>query len=139
MSIPIIIKTIPPKGYHIFVRGKIGRVKMLFLVDTGASKSVIDTTFAQTNFPKGLIKITDHLTTGLGANIPNSSFISLHRIKIGDTKIKPMEFALLDLDMVNQAYASADLDPVVAIIGGDVLKKYGAIIDYNLQTLHLHP
>ncbi|MBP8248580.1 MAG: clan AA aspartic protease [Chitinophagales bacterium] len=134
-TIPLIIKTIPPKGYHIFVDGKIGRHKMRFLIDTGASKSVINQDYAQNHFSNSLITKTDHLTTGLGANIPNSSFIRLHRVKLDKFSLKTVHFALLDLSMVNQAYSSAGLDPVEAIIGGDILKKYGAVIDYGNKQL----
>lgn len=134
-TIPLIIKTIPPKGYHIFVDGKIGRHKMRFLIDTGASKSVINQDYANNQFAGSLITETDHLTTGLGANIPNSSFIRLHRVKLDKFSIKTVQFAILDLSMVNQAYTSAGLNPVEAIIGGDILKKYGAIIDYSTRQL----
>ncbi len=138
VTIPIQVLTIPPKGYHIFVEGKIGRKPITFLIDTGASKSVIDQEFAKQFFPDEQITKTDHLTTGLGANIPNSSFIRLHRIRIGKNKIASTKFALLDLSIVNDAYASAGLEPVKAIIGGDILKKYGAVIDYANRLLLLH-
>jgi len=137
VSIPIIVTTIPPKGYHIFVAGKFGRKRVLFLIDTGASKSVIDLTYATKYLPdKNLIQ-TNHQTTGLGANIPNSTFIKLNQIKIGKAKIGSMKFAILDLSMVNDAYASAQLEPIVAIVGGDILKKYKAMIDYESKSLTL--
>jgi len=135
ISVPLIIKKIPPKGYHIFVDGKIMRKKIRFLIDTGASKSVVDKSFAEKNFTTSLITETDHQTTGLGTNIPNSSFIRLHHIRIGDQKIKPLQFALLDLSVVNDAYSLAKLEKVNAIIGGDILKKYGCVIDYNAAIL----
>ncbi|MGB4931856.1 MAG: retropepsin-like aspartic protease [Chitinophagales bacterium] len=138
VTIPIQVLTIPPKGYHIFVDGKIGRKRINFLIDTGASKSVIDQEFAKQFFPDEQVTKTDHLTTGLGANIPNSSFIRLNRIRIGKHKITSTKFALLDLSIVNDAYASAGLEPVLAIIGGDILKKYGAVIDYANRILLLH-
>ncbi len=137
MFFPLIIKKIPPKGFHIFVKGKIQGKALDFLIDTGASKSVVDKTFAVENFKPLKIKITEHQTTGLGANILNSEFITLRRIKIGNQRIKPVEFALLDLDMVNVAYTSAGLNPVQAIIGGDILKRYGMVIDYANATIHL--
>ncbi len=137
VNIPIIVTTIPPKGYHIFVEGKIDHKRVLFLIDTGASKSVVDLTYATKYFPHTKLIQTDHLTTGLGANIPNSTFIKLNRLKIGKTGIRAMKFAILDLKIVNDAYASAKLKPVVAIIGGDILKKYKAVIDYEQKLLSL--
>lgn len=130
-GIPIEIKKIPPKGFHIFVKGKIMGKPVRFLIDTGASKSVIDKSFADINFKTSLIIKTDHQTTGLGTNIPNSNFIRLRRIKINEQKIKAMPFALLDLATVNEAYSLAGMGKVEAIIGGDILKKYGCTIDYK--------
>lgn len=134
-SVKLILESIPPQGTHIFVKGKIQRQRVRFLVDTGASKSVIDAQFAREHFPSTKRIITEHLTTGLGANIPNAQFIKLRGIHIGKHKIKPITFAELDLSTVNEAYASALLDPVVAIIGGDILKDYKATINYGEQIL----
>jgi len=130
-ALKLIIKKIPPKGYHIFVKGKIQGLDVKFLIDTGATKSVVDRSFIEKHFKDQPIKKTEHQTTGLGTNIQNSEFVKLKRLKIGSKSIKPIEFALIDLDMVNTAYTSAGLDPVYAIIGGDILMKYKASIDYN--------
>ncbi len=132
---PLIIKKIPPKGYHIFTDGKIMGKPIRFLIDTGASKSVVDKNFAETYFTTSIITKTDHQTTGLGTNIPNSNFIRLRRIKIHEKKIRSMQFALLDLNIVNDAYALAGLGKVEAIIGGDILKKYNCCIDYKNAVL----
>lgn len=131
VHIPLIMEDIPPKGIHIFIKGKIQRKRVRFLIDTGASKSVIDHDFTLRNFPYTRRIITEHQTTGLGANIPNACFIKLRGIYLGKYKISPVLFAQLDLSTVNEAYTSALLDPVVAIIGGDVLKQYRMIIDYD--------
>lgn len=134
-TIPIILAKIPPKGYHIFVAGKIQRKRVRFLIDTGASKSVIDYTYASTHFPNARQTHTDHQTTGLGAQIPNATFMRLRGIHLGKQHIQPITFALLDLSTVNNAYAEAKLDPIVAILGGDILRKHKMVIDYARTTL----
>ncbi|HNO27533.1 MAG TPA: retropepsin-like aspartic protease [Chitinophagales bacterium] len=136
-QIPLILEEIPPKGIHIFIHGKIQRKTVRFLLDTGASKSVIDQDFANRMFPSARRIETEHLTTGLGANIPNAVFLKLRGIKAGKYHLKPITFAVLDLSVVNQAYISAKLEPVVAILGGDILNKYRAVIDYRQRLLQL--
>ncbi|OQA10334.1 MAG: hypothetical protein BWY67_01178 [Bacteroidetes bacterium ADurb.Bin397] len=44
---------------------------------------------------------------------------------------------LLDLSHVNQSYEILKLKPVDGVIGGDLLKRYEAIIDYSKKTLVL--
>ncbi len=137
MEIPISVKKIPPNGSHIFVNGKINEIGLRFLIDTGASQSVIDKTFVDQNLNGIHVIKTEHQTTGLGANIPNSEFIKVYRIRIGKFKLGRMEFAMLDLSIVNTAYTGAGFKTVNAIIGGDILLKYRAVIDYSAKTLNL--
>ncbi len=137
MQIPITVKKIPPNGSHIFVNGKINGISLRFLIDTGASQSVIDKSFAEEHFRNAHIIKTEHQTTGLGANIPNSEFIKIYRIRLGKLNLNRMEFALLDLSVVNTAYTGAGFKVVNAIIGGDILLRYGAIINYSAKTLQL--
>lgn len=134
-TLPLQVSKIPPEGYHIFVDGKMQRKRVRFLLDTGASKSVLDYSYAMAHFPHTRQTHTDHQTTGLGAHIPNASFMRLRGIHLGKHHIQPVTFALLDLSTVNQAYAEAKLPPIVAIIGGDMMRKYRMVIDYAHTTL----
>ncbi len=137
MLIKLHIKRIPPNGFHVFIKGRIKGVPVDFLIDTGASKSLVDKSFAQKHFPHLRIKQTTHQTTGLGASIENSEFAKMDRINLGNFHLKPAELALLDLSVINTAYAEAGLKPVYAILGGDLLKKYHAIIDYHRRVIDL--
>lgn len=137
MKIPLIIRNLPPLGSHIFVRGNIDSQKVLWLIDTGASQSVIDKTFVSTYFQDNIISETEHQTTGLGATYEKSEFVRLKNLQIGKFKITSKKFAVIDLDMVNTAYVSAGMPRIEAIIGGDILKKYKAIINYGKKEFTL--
>lgn len=137
MKIPIIIRNIPPGGSHIFVKGSIQAVDLVWLIDTGASQSVIDKNFIAHHFQNNIITETEHQTTGLGATYDKSTFIQLRKIMIGNFSISSKKFSTIDLHIVNTAYESAGMPKIEAIIGGDILKKYKAIIDYNAKYLRL--
>lgn len=139
MKIPVRIRKLPPNGSHIFVKGKISGVPLTLLIDTGASQSVLDKHFVNTYFSKLPVTVTQHQTTGLGGNLSESSFVKMHRIRIGGCKIKPAKFALIDLGSVNDAYTGAGFEPVEAILGGDLLLKYHAVLDYGAKYLLLEP
>ncbi|MBC8046985.1 MAG: aspartyl protease family protein [Fimbriimonadaceae bacterium] len=138
MNIKLKIQKIPPGGSHIFVKGKIGGKKVTYLIDTGASKSVIDKTYVEKHFSELHVVESKHSTTGLGATYDKSSFITIPNIQIGDFIIPKKEFGLLDLSMINTAYQQAGLDPIIVIIGGDILLKYKGIIDYKNKLIKLY-
>ncbi|MEZ5013467.1 MAG: aspartyl protease family protein [Chitinophagales bacterium] len=135
--IPIEIIKIPPTGRHIFLRGRIGRKRVRFLIDTGASSCVLDSTFVHHAFPRAILRNTEHLTTGLGASLPNSIFTRMRRVKAGSFSLGSIDFAVLDLSTVNSAYLESGLEPVQAIIGGDILHALDAVIDYGKKQLLL--
>ncbi|MFN3939800.1 MAG: aspartyl protease family protein, partial [Chitinophagales bacterium] len=130
-------RNIPPGGSHIFVKGSIQGVNLVWLIDTGASQSVIDKNFITQHFHNSIITETEHQTTGLGATYTKSTFIHLRKIWIGDFSIPSKKFSTLDLQVVNSAYESAGMPRIEAIIGGDILKRYKALIDYNKKYLRL--
>ncbi|UZJ63060.1 hypothetical protein OKW96_11005 [Sphingobacterium sp. KU25419] len=51
--------------------------------------------------------------------------------------IKNYRAAVLDLSSINYAYEQMNLQPVIGVIGGDILGRYGAVIDYKKKTLKL--
>ncbi len=54
---------------------------------------------------------------------------------LGDFEIKDDKMILLDLSHVNESYKLMKLKPVDGVIGGDILKKYKAVIDYGKKVL----
>ncbi|MFN0276868.1 MAG: aspartyl protease family protein [Chitinophagales bacterium] len=138
MNIKLKIQKIPPGGSHIFVKGKIGSKNVTYLIDTGASKSVIDKNYFAKHFAELQITELAHSTTGLGATYEKSESITIPQIEIGKFVIRKNEFGLLDLSVINAAYHQAGLDPILVIIGGDILLKYKGVIDYRNKIFKLY-
>lgn len=131
------VQKIPPGGAHIFVKGHIGFRSMLCLIDTGASKSVVNKSFIEEFYPSYSISETEHSTAGLGATFDKSYFVKLPKIKIGGVTIKDHKFGLLDLSGINEAYAAAGMDAINIIIGGDILLKYKCTLDYGTKEFSI--
>lgn len=128
-SVPLILINLQDDGFHLLVEIVVFGQKLLAVVDTGASRSVFDKTFIETHI-KGLESTEEtHATTlfttssTLQATIP--------KIKIGRLVIREYETVALDLEAVNQAYEGLGHPPICAIIGGDLLLKHQATIDYK--------
>lgn len=126
-------------GYHIITEVRLFDKTFKLVIDTGASKTVLDkTTLLDSGIAEDNFENTDILSTGLGTNSMESFMLTIPEIKLHDWNIKNFTVAVLDLSSINFAYNQIGLEPVIGVLGGDILQQYGAIIDYKKQTLTLN-
>lgn len=137
--IPFEIQTIENDGHHIIINVDILNKKFRMVIDTGASKTVLDKQMLVDN---GLTEedfITSNvLSTGLGTNDMKSQILDLKNFVIDTWRAKQLQVAVLDLSSINYAYQQMNFEPVIGVLGGDILVTYGAIIDYKKKTLKLN-
>ena len=128
-SVPLILINLQDDGFHLLVEIVVFGQKLLAVVDTGASRSVFDKTFIETHV-KGLESTEEtHATTLFTTSSTLQAIIP--KLKIGRLVIREYETVALDLEAVNQAYEGLGHPPIIAIIGGDLLLKYSATINYK--------
>jgi hypothetical protein len=84
-----------------------------------------------------ILNTSDRLSTGLGTNSMASSTASITDLYIGDLLIDEFEVAVLDLSSINNAYRQLGHPEVLGVLGGDILMKYKAVINYEDQQLIL--
>jgi hypothetical protein len=137
INIPLLILDMQGDGYHLLVEVKIGRSRYKVVLDTGASKTVFDQTMLARAASGVAIDATDRLSAGLGTLSMQSFTAVLPTLKIGRLQLPNFEVAVLDLSTINQAYAQLDHPQVLGVLGGDVLMRYDAVIDYGKQKLTL--
>ena len=126
-------------GFHIMVKGTIHGKEARFLIDTGASRSVFD--------PKTITSFIDNLqfekkegmTAGVGSSDLESSTFIIDHLSIGELEITDYEGVALDLENIHEMYAKLHLPHIDGIIGGDLLHKYKAVINYRSKKLRLTP
>lgn len=138
-NIPFEVIGLQADGFHIITEIEIFDKKFKMVIDTGASKTVLDKeTLLNSGISEEEFLNTDILSTGLGTNTMESFMITLPILKLADWQVKNFTAAVLDLSSINFAYNQIGLDPVIGVLGGDILKLYGARIDYrkNLLTLN---
>lgn len=137
--IPFEILTLQQEGFHLILHIEILDKKFKMVLDTGASKTVLDrNTLLEAGIDEQKLIETSILSSGLGTNEMQSSVYTLPYLKIGEWSCKKFEVAVLDLSSINYAYAQIHAEPVVGVLGGDILFKYGAIINYKNRTLKLN-
>ncbi|MCC2598615.1 aspartyl protease family protein [Sphingobacterium sp. FBM7-1] len=137
-KIPFEILELHGDGYHILIDVCLFDKPFKMVLDTGASKTVLDkTTLLQSGIPEEKIMNTNIISTGLGTNSMESFILELPTFEIGTWKIKKFVTAVLDLSTVNYAYEQMNFQPVIGVLGGDILFSYAARIDYQKRVLTL--
>ncbi|MBC8053694.1 MAG: clan AA aspartic protease [Sphingobacteriaceae bacterium] len=122
-------------GFHLLVEVLVFGQLFKAVVDTGASRTVLDKNTVENYIDKDTLLASDKLSTGLGTNSMESYTLTIPRLIIGDLEIADFETAVLDLSMINIAYQSIEVGPIIGVIGGDILMKYQATISYSSQQL----
>ena len=137
VKVPLQLINLQNDGFHLLVEVVIFGHPFNVVLDTGASKTVLDKTSVEKYIATDDLLSSDKLSTGLGTNSMESFILYLPSFKIGKLKIENFEAAVLDLSSISAAYESLQLPPVIGVIGGDILQKHKAVIDYNKLELKL--
>lgn len=135
MEIPFRLLDIEGEGFHVMIQGRINGVEANFLVDTGASRSVFDpntiTRFVQQ--PEFVKK--EGITTGLGGSDLESSTFIIDTLSFGDIELHHYEAVAIDMSDIHESYAKLGLPHIDGILGGDLLYRLKATINYRLRKI----
>ncbi|NVM61978.1 hypothetical protein FHW88_000254 [Mucilaginibacter sp. SG538B] len=137
ISVPLRIIDLHDDGFHPLVEVMLFEKTFIMVLDTGASKTAFDQTVLSEANETMNILASDKLSTGLGTNTMESFTATVSDLHIGDLPIAEFEVAVLDLSTINVAYGQMGHPQVLGVLGGDILMKYKAVIDYGKQVLKL--
>ena len=124
-------------GGHILIKLKINGKTANILIDTGASSTVLDASRLERFVPDAKLKELNKLSTGLGTSSMQGHSILINTMELGVLLIKGLTTTVLDLSNVNASYKMMKLKPIDGVLGGDILNKYKAVIDYKKKLLVL--
>lgn len=137
MQIPIRILDIEGDGFHVMIQGKINGMEANFLIDTGASRSVFDIQ-AITHYIQHLqLMKKKTITAGIASSDFEVFTFMIDNLELGDIAIRPYEALAVDLTEVHESYQMLGLPMITGIIGGDLLVKLKATINYRLKKIRL--
>ena len=136
ITVPLQIIDLHGDGYHPLVEIKVNDTPHVLVLDTGASKTAFDHGILESS--GAIITASERLSTGLGVTNMSSFTAIINDTRIGDLHIPDFEVAVLDLSTINVAYRQLNHPEVLGVLGGDILVKYSAVIDYGKQTLSFH-
>ncbi len=135
IKIPLTVIPIDEKGYHLMARGNISGLTTNILIDTGASRTVLDLWRTRHYFGNTPLKSFEKYFTGVGTQKMETQAVIIPQLRIGAFEVRSLEVLVIDLEGVNKSYASLDLPRIDMVMGGDLLVHYAGIIDYPNKEL----
>ncbi|GAB3938423.1 aspartyl protease family protein [Mucilaginibacter myungsuensis] len=135
-TIPLQIIDLHGDGFHPLLDIVIYGNTFKIVLDTGASRTAFDKSMLEAH-EEALISESDRLSTGLGTNEMASFTAIIPDMFIGDLHIQDQQVAVLDLSTINIAYRQLNHPEVLGVLGGDILLKYKAVIDYGKEVMKL--
>ncbi len=137
IKIPFHIHKINEHGFHIFVHININNKPAHFLIDTGASQTIMDLSQAKEFVGHEDFPLNEEISTGLGTNSMQSHWTIIKEFKIESLLLKKLKIMLVDMKHINESYQMIDLPVIDGVIGCDLLQKHKAIIDFNKKNIIL--
>lgn len=121
-----------------FVPVRVNGQPGVFLVDSGASHTVLDHRFAKRCISK--MVASDLRLAWLGSEDTLAQEGVIDEIQIGNyRRVGPFKAHVLHLDAINEAPARKRTIRMDGIIGADFLITHGALIDYRSNALRFQP
>ena len=139
IEVPIQLLDIEGEGFHIMVRGMIHDKEASFLIDTGASRSVFDPKTITAFIEDIQFEKKEGMSAGVGSSDLESATFVIDRLGIGALEITDYEGVALDLENIHEMYGKLGLPHIDGIIGGDLLRRHKAVINYRSRKLRLTP
>ena len=139
IEVPLQLLDIEGEGFHIMVKGLIHGKEASFLIDTGASRSVFDPKTISSFIDDLTFEKKEGLTAGVGSSDLESATFKIDVFSIGDVEIHDYEAVALNLENIHEMYGKLGLPHIDGILGGDLLKRYKAVINYKLKKLRFTP
>jgi predicted aspartyl protease len=119
------------------VEGKINGKRAFFIVDTGASCSLLNEQAAH-RYGFQYRSRSDEQVVGLNGQAKISLAFN-YDVQIGNVELKQAVFKTRHLAELATIIRANDHIDIAGIIGADILKRYGMVIDFNSNTVCFHP
>jgi hypothetical protein len=121
---------------HFELEGLVNGTKGNFIVDTGASGTVINVGDID-SFSLMTLSDSEDKAAGLGTTTLHVQKSKGNKIVFNGFEITDWEVGIIDLEHVNHALGDKGAATVNGVIGADIMNTYEAVIDYGEKDLYL--
>ncbi len=132
--IPFQIVELENQSYHIVIDGKIEDVDVTLIIDTGASRTIIDKCFAG-KLEKLSMGAENPMATGLSAEQIPVELFNISRLTLEGVVFENIQSLTADLNAINEVYKNLTGKTIGGLIGCDFLLKKVKKIDFQKKYL----
>jgi aspartyl protease len=125
----VVVPFVREKSHHIVVEARFSGRPARFVIDTGAGGTIIDSN-AVSRFRIKLSRAS-RKGGGVGSASMRLNYVAEHDLSIADLDLSDIKMLTLDLTHVNAGLERAKVEPVIGVLGADVLWRRRAVIDYE--------
>ncbi|MFO7868934.1 MAG: aspartyl protease family protein [Bacteroidales bacterium] len=122
-------------GTHLLVETELTNEKTFFILDTGASKSVIDNALL-THIEHTKIE-TDDLQSSHISGMIAGEIIEIPHLHFNTFSCPDFQALAMSLEHINTLYKEFTNKPISGLLGGDFFNTYNAEINYKTNTITL--
>lgn len=114
---------------------KVNSINGRFIIDTGASNSCIN--YLLSKKFKLRFKKSKEKASSASSEINDIFYSKNNILEIDDLKKNNFEIILFDMSHINKTFNHHALENIDGIIGGDILKEFKAVINYDKKNIKL--
>jgi len=136
-EIPFTLKELESNSFHPIVLGSINGVAMNFIVDTGASRTVIDESFAK---DIEIIKSESEepFAAGINAEKLEVQQVEIPILELGKINFIKMSVFTTDLSGISELYEKMVGLTIGGLLGCDFFKKHQAIVNFKDSIIQIN-
>lgn len=138
VKIPLRKIKLPGGGIHLYTNVFISKSKYTAIIDTGASQSLFHKDNIEELIEEYFETEDNDLSSGVNASLEGHEFVSIKEISIESLLIRELKIPVMNIEHIKNLYKEQFGLDVAGLIGGDILEKYNAVIDYKKSDLLLY-
>jgi hypothetical protein len=135
--VPFEVVEIEEGSFHPIVKGFINGFQVNLILDTGASRTVIDNSLAE-NLQKVEIESAEPYAAGINAQRMVVEQVKLPSLSLGEIDFGSIIVFKTDLSPISQLYTNFVDFPIHGLLGCDFLVRYSASVNFASSCLVLN-
>ncbi|MBL7799552.1 MAG: clan AA aspartic protease [Chitinophagales bacterium] len=118
-------------SYHFTINVKVNNIDATFLIDTGATNTVVFKRFYEENFDKEIsLQKSDIAASASGESMETGS-VTIDSIKIENKEVTNFKIGCMDMEHIENIYKTTNKGNIDGMLGADLLYIFKITLNLN--------